>query len=165
MVHMTNEELSDKLYPHPKTYEELQHERQRSKVVRMPRYVPVKLALCTACGAATIFAAFALIERIFNGVSDDPFAVVAAVSFTAFIAMIAAAIVFYLRSVIESLITVTIASTGAFRSLALLYLFIAAVIFGMLDANGIERIAAITAVLTGIVVSEFITALIMTRQE
>lgn len=113
MTKLRGKELSE-LYPRPKTYDELKAEHEARNIARQPRFIAIKCAVSTTLGTFTIFTSYKLIEFVLQGGMSSPTTALAAAAFSIFIGLGAIAILWYLYSIIDRLVTVSMSSTNLF---------------------------------------------------
>ena len=115
-------ELSD-LYPKPKTYEQLEAERERIQQARKPKFVALKLATWSATFVFIALATYGAVTLIMNSHLSSAGAVIAGTSFSFLVCLVGMAAAFYLYTLIKSLLT-KVSLSGAALFTALLVVFV-----------------------------------------
>jgi len=152
---VSGKELSD-LYPKPKTYEQLKAEREQVQLARKPRFVAPKIASWSTAALFTVLAAYGFITLIMSDHLSSAGAVISGTSFSFLVCLASMAVMFYLYTLINSLVPRTSLSS----TVLYVALFIILVVSGVVMQLLVQRqfnifLAAFTALLFNFAVAYF----------
>jgi hypothetical protein len=155
--------LSD-LYPKPKTYDQLKAEREEVQLARRPRFVAPKIALWSTAGMFTVLAAYGLITLIINDHLSSAGAVISGTFFSFLVCLAGMAAIFYVYTLINSVISRTLISSTALYSALLIILVINGVLIQLLAQNRLNIfLAMFSALLFNFVVAYFAVRFLLKR--
>lgn len=155
MPKLQGKELSD-LYPKPKTYDQLQAEREEVQLARRPRFVAPKIALWSTAVMFTLLAAYGFITLVMNDHLSSAGAVISGTSFSFLVCLASMAIIFYIYTLINRLIPRTSLSSTVLYTTLLIILVISGVLLQLLVQNQLNIfLAALSALLFNFAVTYF----------
>lgn len=165
MPQLTEEDVA-KLYPRAKSYDELQTEREFREAERRPKYASARIALWASLSVPAItipyYASLRIVAVAYpvaaSGSSSSSMAVLAGVSLIILLSMIGLAILYYLRSLIDSIVSKTIVATRLFYLVLIGILCIAGGIGGVLYFRGYSLALITLALMFWVSLTSFIAA-------
>lgn len=132
MPRLTGEELSE-LYPKAKSFDQLRAESAQLQELRRPRLVALRIALCTTvCAVALLIAYRLIIHTIPTSQNNDPQVALVGVGMIGLILAATLAVLWYLRSLIENVVSKTIAAPALLYTSLIAALLLAGAGFSVL---------------------------------
>jgi hypothetical protein len=163
MPKLQGKELSD-LYPKPKTYDQLKAEREQAQLARKPRLVAPKIALWSTATLLTVLGAYNFITLILSDHLSSAGAVISGASFSFLVCLAGMAIIFYLYTLIGSLLPRTPLSSTVLYSTLLIILVISGVLLQLPVQNQLNIFpAALSALLFNFAVTYFAVRSLLKR--
>lgn len=165
MPKLTGEELS-KLYPHVKTYDELQADRARMDEQRRPKLVALKVAFAAALGVLgipTVYLIYRMASELISGADEGSISIVMTAVFSSiFLIVVCLAVLYYLYTFIDSLASKTMAISTPFYLLLFLIYCAAGIVFVLLHYT-ISPVV-IGGMMAGVFAAAFLLTSLFTRQ-
>lgn len=163
MPKLQGKELSD-LYPKPKTYDQLKAEREEDQLARRPRLVAPKIALWSTAIMFTVLVAYGFITLIMNDHLSSAGAVISGVSFSFLVCLTSMAVIFYVYTLLNSLVPKTPLSSTVLYAALLIILVISGVLMQLLVQNQLNIfLAMFSALLFNFVITYFAVRFLLKR--
>jgi len=143
---LQGKELSD-LYPKPKTYDQLKAEREQVQLAHRPRFVAFKIASWSTTTTFTVLAAYGFITLIMSDHLSSAGAVISGTSFSFLVCLAGMAVMFYLYTLLNSLIPRTPLSSTVLYTVLLIILVVSGVLMQLLVQNQLNIFLAVLSAL------------------